>query len=64
MSTTQNHAFYQPPAPAGTWVIGKRLHIQVTKRPRLLTRWLCRLLLEWEWKDSFRVVAVPPKEQA
>jgi hypothetical protein len=55
--TPRNYTLYQPPPPAGTWVIGKTLHIHVLRRPRLLTRWLCRLLLEWEWQDATRGAA-------
>lgn len=45
---------YQPPRYVGGWQIGGNtgLRVNVTKRPRWLTRFLLRHLLEWEWVDG------------
>ena len=42
------------PVSIGTWNVGKGgLSLSVYgKKPRWLTRWLCKILLEWEWKDK------------
>jgi hypothetical protein len=38
---------------AGEWQIGGAVGLRVVtmKKPRLLTRVLCKALLEWEWVD-------------
>ena len=41
-----------PPKYAGHWNIGGNWHMNVTKRPRWLTRILMRFLLEWYWHDD------------
>lgn len=48
------HHIAARPTPKGYWQIGgpHALHIYPPKRPRWLTRQLCRLLLEWEWIDN------------
>lgn len=45
-----NYHFAQP-EPVGYWRIGgvNGLRFAVYRRPRWLTRWLCAVLLEWEY---------------
>lgn len=46
--------FIQPPPTVGYWVIGGAMHglkVSQVRRPRWLTRVLCKWLLEWEWLD-------------
>jgi hypothetical protein len=42
------------PTYKGAWIIGGRMGVTVMQRqrPRWVTRFLCRLLLEWEWCDG------------
>lgn len=51
---TDGFMIYKPPKYVGWWRIGgvAGLCIMQEKRPRWLTRLLCRVLLEWEWKDE------------
>ena len=46
---------FEPPSkPVGHWRIGgpRGLAFATFRKPRLLTRILCRYLLEWEWQDA------------
>lgn len=40
------------PPNVGAWVIGGNFYIQQHRKPRWLTRFLMRVLVEWEWRDS------------
>jgi len=42
-----------PARPAGAWLIGgpEGIKLSVGRRPRWLTRLLCRWLLEWQWVE-------------
>ena len=48
------YQFVASPKYAGQWQIGgaSGLRIAVLKKPRLLTRVLCKALLEWKWVDN------------
>jgi hypothetical protein len=47
-------SFISTPKFVGYWIIAGHYGIRVAqvKRPRWLTRFLCRVLLEWEWRDG------------
>lgn len=47
-------AIQQPAKYVGYWTIGgpSGLRVAMTRRPRWLTRVLCRWLLEWIWTDG------------
>jgi hypothetical protein len=49
-----SYRFALPPQYVGRWRLGgpQGLSLYMSKRPRWLTRLLCRLLLEWEWIDG------------
>ena len=49
-----SHQFTQPPKTVGWWQLGgpRGLSVHQTKRPRWLTRVMCKWLLEWEWIDG------------
>lgn len=48
------HTFFHCQKYAGRWEIGGHdgLSLYQEKRPRALTRLLCRWLLEWVWIDN------------
>ena len=48
--------FYNPPPPVGCWQIGGAtgLSIGITKKPRWLTRLMCRWLFEMTWIDKVK----------
>jgi len=37
---------------AGCYVIGGNFYVYVIARPNWLARVMCRLLLQWEWRDA------------
>lgn len=41
-----------PVPPVGCYVLGTNFRIFINKRPRWLTRYLMRVLLEWQWEDA------------
>ena len=47
-----SYQFKNPPPPAGCWYMGGSLHVYILRRPRWLTRVMCKWLLEWEWIDA------------
>jgi hypothetical protein len=52
--TAKSYTFNHTPTWVGNYQIGgpMGLKIFVLKRPRWLTRFLLRVLLEWEWEDA------------
>ena len=50
----QKLAFYAELKVVGFWCIGgaSGVRFAVSRKPRRLTIWLMRLLLEWEWKEG------------
>lgn len=46
------YALNPDPMYVGEWVIGGTFRVKIKRRPRWLTRVLCKLLLEWEWRDD------------
>jgi hypothetical protein len=46
--------FIETPKYVGYWIIGGSMGMKVaqTRKPRWLTRALCSLLLQWEWRDG------------
>lgn len=42
-----------PPPPVGSWKMpGAPVYFHATVKPRWLTRFLMRHLLQWEWKEG------------
>jgi hypothetical protein len=54
MTAKSDVSFTSTPKWVGYWIIAGHFGIRVAqvKRPRWLTRFLCRVLLEWEWRDG------------
>jgi hypothetical protein len=46
--------FIETPKYVGYWIIGgdTGLRVAQTRKPRRLTRAMCRWLLQWEWRDG------------
>ena len=53
-SDLSKYTITAPPVYVGCWLLGDghSLRIWQTRKPRWLTRLMCRWLLEWEWVDS------------
>ena len=49
---TKEHRIYAPPKETGYYVIGENFQFAIRKKPRWLSRFLAKHLLEWEWKDA------------
>ena len=46
------HIIKPPPKEAGYYVVGGNWQFAIRKKPRWLSRFLMKHLLEWEWKDA------------
>lgn len=54
--TNKSCHFIEGPKWAGYWEIAGHYGLRISQvhKPRLLTRWLCKALLEWTWHDGPR----------
>lgn len=54
MQTPQiDHTFTPKPALAGYYIInGAKARLQLTIRPNIIRRFLCKLLLDWHWEEA------------
>lgn len=42
-----------PGRAVGCWKMsGGYLRVYIKKRPSFIARWLCKVLLEWDWEDT------------
>ena len=41
-----------PSSPVGYYLLGETARMYLSKKPSLIHRTFCRLLLGWKWRDS------------